>query len=54
MNLRSPGPVAGQPISVNVKCRMPFSETIRRSVRSNLTIWRPKIQFSRILARNSL
>ena len=26
MNLRSPGPVAVQPISVKVKCRIPFSE----------------------------
>ena len=24
MNLRSPGPVAGQPISVNLKCSIPF------------------------------
>ena len=55
MNLRSPGPVAGQPISVKVKCRIPFSEPIQRSVRGNLvhfkTKWRPKIQFSCILSR---
>ena len=46
MNLRPPGPVAGQPISVKVKCRIPFSEPIQRSVRGNLvhfkTKWRPK------------
>ena len=42
VNLRSPGPVAGQPISVKVKCRIPFSEPIQRSVRGNLTKWRPK------------
>ena len=38
MNLRSPGPVAGQPISVKVKCRIPFSEPIQRSIRGNLVI----------------
>ena len=42
VNLRSPGTVAGQPNSVKVKCRIPFSEPIQRSVRSNLTKWRPK------------
>ena len=42
VNLRSPGPVAEQPISVKVKCRIPFSEPIQRSVRVNLTKWRPK------------
>ena len=46
MNLRSPGPVAGEPISVKVKCRIPFSEPIQRSVIGNLvhfkTKWRPK------------
>ena len=36
MNLRLPGPVAGQSISVKVKCRIPFSEPIQRSVRGNL------------------
>ena len=57
-NLRSPGPEAGQPISVKVKCRIPFSEPIQRSVRGDIghfkTKWRPKIQFSCILSRNSL
>ena len=47
-NVRLPGPVAGQPISVKVKCRIPFSEPIQWSVRGNLvhfkTKWRPKIQ----------
>ena len=33
MNLRSLGPVAGQTISVKVKCRIPFSEPIQGSVR---------------------
>ena len=46
MNLRLPGRVTGQPISVKVKCRIPFSEPIQRSVRGNLvhfkTKWRPK------------
>ena len=55
MNLRSLGPVAGQPISVKVKYRIPFSEPIQRSVRGNLvhfkTKWGPKIQFSCILLR---
>ena len=55
MNLRSPEPVAGQPISVKVKYRIPFSEPIQRSVRGNhvhfKTKWRPKIQFSCILSR---
>ena len=41
MNLRSPEPVAGQPISVKVKRRISFSdpqssEPIQRSVRGNL------------------
>ena len=48
-NLRSPGPVDGQPISVKVKCRIPFSEPIQRSVSGNLghfkTKWQSKIQF---------
>ena len=35
MNLRSPGPVAGQPISVKVKYRIPFSEPIQRSAGGN-------------------
>ena len=29
MNLRSSGPVAGQTITVKVKCRIPFSEFMR-------------------------
>ena len=36
MNLRSPGSVTGQPISVKVKCRILFLEPIQRSVRGNL------------------
>ena len=32
MNLRSPVPVAGQTITVKVKCTVPFSEPIKRSV----------------------
>ena len=55
MNLRSPGPIAGKPISVKVKCRIPFSEPIQRLVSGNLvqfkTKWRPKIQLSYILSR---
>ena len=41
MNLRSPGPVAGQTITVKVK----FSESIQGSVRGSLVLfktkWRP-------------
>ena len=33
MSLRSLGPVAGQTITVKVKCRIPFSEPIQESVR---------------------
>ena len=58
MNLRSPGPVDGQTISVKVKCRIPFSERIQWSVRGNLSISKQnggqKLQFSGILSRNSL
>ena len=46
MNLWSPGPAAGEPISVKVKCRISFSEPIQRSLRGNLvhfkTKWWPK------------
>ena len=45
MNLRSPGPAAGQTITVKVKCRIPFSEPIKGSVRGSLVLfktkWRP-------------
>ena len=34
-NLRSPGPIARQLISVKVNCRIPFSEPIQRSVRGS-------------------
>ena len=58
MNLRSPGSVGGQMISVKVNCRIPFSEPIQRSVKGYLVNfkikWRPKIIFSCILSRNSL
>ena len=57
MNLRSQGPVAGQPISVKIKYRTPFSEPIQRPVRDNHVHfkikWRTKIQFSCILSRVS-
>ena len=42
MNLRSPGPVAGQPISVKVKCRISFSEPIQRSVGGNVVHFKTK------------
>ena len=46
MNLGSPGPVAGQTITVKVKCRIPFSEPIQGSVRGSLVLfktkWRPQ------------
>ena len=45
MNLRSLGPVAGQTITVKVKCRIIFSEPIQGSVRGSLVLfkteWRP-------------
>ena len=45
MNLRSLGPVAGQTITVKVKCRIPFLQPIHGSVRGSLVLfktkWRP-------------
>ena len=42
MNLRSLGPVAGQTITVNVKCIIPFSEPIHGSVRGSLVFFKTK------------
>ena len=45
MNLRSLGPVAGQTITVKLKCMIPFSEPIQGLVRGSpalfKTKWRP-------------
>ena len=45
MNLRSPGPAAGQAVTVKVKCRLPFSEPVQGLLWDSLVLfktkWRP-------------
>ena len=44
VNLGSPRPVAGQTITVKIKCRIPFSEAIQGSVRGSLVHFKTKWQ----------
>ena len=44
MNLRLPGPVARQTITVKVKCRIPFSEPIQGLVRDSRVLFKTKLR----------
>ena len=52
MNLRSLGPVAGETITVKVKCMIPFSEPSQWSVRGSLVIKTDGIEFKMFYKKN--